>query len=177
MSGLDPAPADAVEGAAPRARGRLALVALVLLLVASAVVGVVSGMRLRDDRRLEEARRDALTAARQQALNLTSVDMDGFDADVKRVLDAATGEFKADFAQRAANLRQVLQQNQVRQQGKVLEAGVVRADRLTASVLVVVDSTVRNRGLPRGRVNTYRMRLGLEREGGRWLVATLEFVV
>jgi hypothetical protein len=41
---------------------------------------------------------------------------------------------------------------------------------------VVVDATVRNTENPRGGVNTYRMKLELERQGEQWLTSMLEFV-
>ncbi len=57
-----------------------------------------------------------------------------------------------------------------------MEAGIVRSDERTATALVVVDGNVRNTAAPEGRVNTYRMKLELERQGGRWLTSMLEFV-
>ena len=71
---------------------------------------------------------------------------------------------------------QVLEQNEVSAEGRVLEAGLVRSDRSSATALVVVDSTVRNTAVPDGRVNSYRMKLELEKVGDTWLTSTLEFV-
>ena len=164
------------EAAPKRRRAKIGLYALAALMLLLLVGAVLLGLRLRDASLQAEARKDALTAARQSALNLTSIDQEEFDEDVDRVLEGATGEFRQDFQARAGDLEKLLEDNQVTAEGRVLEAGIVRADRKNATALVVVDSTVRNTATPEGRVNSYRMRLELERVGDRWLTSTLEFV-
>ena len=128
----------------------------------------------------EEAREDILRAAAQSALNLTSIDNAEFDADVKAVLDGATGAFRADFEARSKDLKQVLTENKVVSEGKVIETALVElaedGNPDTSTALVVVDSNVKNTAVPEGRVNTYRMKLQLERVDGQWLTSMLEFV-
>jgi Mce-associated membrane protein len=167
-----PAPASLIPPRAPVAL--VAALAVVLALLAGgALVGAV---KLRDAARRDDARAAALAAARQEALNLTSIDGKDIDADLKRVQDGATGAFAKDFAQRAKDLKSVLTQNAVVAEGRVIDAALVRGDLDTATVLVVVDSTVKNTSVPAGRANTYRMQLDLERHGGRWLTSALQFV-
>ena len=156
----------------PRAILLAAAVALVLLLGGALFLGFQVRSQALDD----AARRDALAAARQSALNLTSIDQENFPDDVAAVLDGATGDFRSDFAARADDLERLLTQNEVAAEGQVLEAGIVRADRRSATALVVVDSTVRNVQTPDGRVNRYRMKLELEKVGDRWLTSVLQFV-
>lgn len=146
---------------------------LLLALLAAAIVGSIL-LRGYDER--ATARAAALAAARQEALNLTSIDGRDIEADLERVLDGATGQFKTDFAQRSADLKKVLAENNVIAEGRVLEAALVRADTESATALVVVDSSVKNKAAPQGRSNTYRMQLDLERHNGRWLTSTLQFV-
>ena len=178
-SGAHAGAPEAEQPADPaRARRRSTLlragtaVALVLLLLGATVLG----LRLRDDVLDDRARSQALTAARQSALNLTSIDREDFEGDVGRVLDGATGEFRQDFAGRVEELETLLQENEVAAEGRVLEAGIVRSDRRSATALVVVDSTVRNKTVPDGRVNSYRMKVELEKVGDSWLTSSLEFV-
>jgi Mce-associated membrane protein len=149
---------------------------LVVLLVVLSAAAVVGAVKLRDGSQRDAARAAAVTFARQEALNLTSIDGRNVDAALARVLAGATGAFKADFAERSTNLKTVLTENQVVAEGKVLDAALVRGDLDTATVLVVVDSTVKNKAVPAGRVNTYRMQLDLERHGDRWLTSSLQFV-
>jgi Mce-associated membrane protein len=163
------------EAATPRSLRRL-LVGLGVLLALLAVTALVLGLRVRDARAEEDRRQDALRYAKQMALNLTSISVQELDTDIEQVLDGATGEFEEDFARRSDNLREVLTTNEVVSEGNVLEAALVRSDEDTATALVVVDATVRNAQNPRGGVNTYRMKLELERQGDRWLTSLLEFV-
>lgn len=156
-----------------RRRVLLALCVLGLLLMAALLVLT---LQLRSYAQVDDDREAAVRAAQQSALNLTSIDDQDFAADVKRVLDGATGPFKTDFEARSKELATVLSQNEVASEGKVIDAGLVRFDARSATALVVVDSNVKNVAVPEGRVNTYRMRLTLERQGDRWLTSMLEFV-
>jgi Mce-associated membrane protein len=146
------------------------------LCVLLAVAAVVFGVRLRDYAEIEQDRAEALQAARQSALNLTSIDTEDFDAAVQRVREGATGDFRQEFEDNSANLEQLLADNEVSAEGQVIEAGLVRADANNATALVVVVSTVRNTATPDGRVNTYRMQVDVERVAGRWLASSLRFV-
>ena len=159
-------------GRAPRVPIVLLSVLLALLLAAALVAAVM----LRSDHRRDNARIGALTAARQEALNLTSIDGRAIETDLQRVLDNATGGFKSDFAQRSKDLKKVLTDNQVIASGQVIDAALVRSDDQTATALVVVDSAVKNKAAPAGRSNTYRMQLDLELHAGRWLTSALQFV-
>ena len=177
MTGPDtdapPAVPDASGGSAPSRRLLLVLGVLCALLAAAALV---LGFQLRGYAQQEDARQDAVRAARQSALNLTSIDYQDFDAAVKRVLEGATGDFGDEYEQNSGNLKDLLLKNEVRSEGTVVESGVVRSDRRNATVLVVVDSTVRNLEAPEGRTSTSRMQLEVQKVGDRWLTADLRFV-
>jgi Mce-associated membrane protein len=153
-----------------------AIVTLVVVLVLLAAGALLGAVKLRDASQRDDARSAALGAARQEALNLTSIDGKDIDADLKRVQDGATGAFAKDFSDRAKDLKSVLTENAVVAEGHVLDAALVRGDLDTATVIVVVDSTVKNKAVPAGRANTYRMQLDLERQNGRWLTSALQFV-
>lgn len=171
----DPANAEVVGGAGGRRRrlGRWLVAAALVLLTATAgfLLYKVRAVQLDD-----QARQQALTAARQTAINVTSISTKDFATDVARVLDGSTGSFRQDFSARTGQLEQLLKDNDVSAQGRVLEAGVARSDRRTATALLVVDSTVKNKQVPAGRVNTYRMKIDMEKVGDRWLASSLEFV-
>lgn len=167
--------APAGPDALPRRRRRLlVLLGLVALLLLVAVV--VLAVLVQRGRALDDRREDISRAAQQSALNLTSIDNEDYDADVKLVLDGATGTFRSDLESRVEDLRQALVENEVVSEGDVLETAVLRSDEDTATALVVVDGKVRNSAAPEGRVNTYRMRLELERVDGTWKTSMLEFV-
>jgi Mce-associated membrane protein len=154
----------------------LLVISLVVILVLLAIAAIVGALKLRDQAQRNDARAAALGAARQEALNLTSIDGRDIDGDLKRVQVGATGGFAKDFQQRAQQLKSVLTENSVVAEGRVIDAALVRGDLDTATALVVVDSTVKNKAAPSGRQNTYRMQLDLERHGSRWLTSSLQFV-
>lgn len=157
----------------PGRRGRW-LVAGALL--ALAVLAGYLGYRVQQADAREQARQQALTAARQSALNISSISTQNFAQNVAAVLDGATGQFRQDFSARTGQLEQLLKDNDVSATGSVLEAALQRADRNSATALVVVDSTVKNKQVPEGRTNNYRMKIQVEKVGDRWLTSSLEFV-
>jgi Mce-associated membrane protein len=159
-------------------RARAAVVALSVVavqLLATSVALAVSVKAHQDDRdALDSARSAAVTAARQEVVNLDSLSWDTIDADLKRVLDGATGTFKDQFSRAQNDLKPVVVQRKSESSGTVLFAGVVRADTDTATVLVAVDRTVKDSTDPSGAVAHDRWRVDLEKHGGRWLVSDLQ---
>jgi Mce-associated membrane protein len=170
------ASASTVERPAPSMQVVLGITLTSVALIGLVVFAILGAVKLGDAHTRDAARAAAVTAARQEALNLTSIDGQNIDADLKRVQDGATGGFAKDFATRSKDLKSVLTDNSVVAEGTVIDAALVRGDDNTATVLVVVDSKVKNKAAPAGRANTYRMQLDLERHGNRWLTSALQFV-
>lgn len=168
--------ADAVPPAPARNRMLLALL-VVLLTVALAAAGF-HGHRWYVDQATDQARRDAVAAARQVAVNFVSVSAASVDRDLQRVAAGATGDFKDEFTRGQAQVRKAVVENKVQSQGTVLRAGLVSGDRRHAVVLVAVDATVKNVKAPEGRPSHYRIQLDLvrDRDSGDWLVSKLQFV-
>ncbi|MEU1400987.1 hypothetical protein ABZ471_01220 [Streptomyces sp. NPDC005728] len=134
------------------------------------------GLNLSDQRAAEQRRQDILAAARQSALNFTSLDYRHYGRDSGNVLKGATGDFRKQFAAQTEDLTKLVAQNRSVSEGQVLEAGIVRSDERSARVLVVADSKVTNTAVPEGEARTYRLQLGLVRVGDRWLTSDVEFV-
>lgn len=170
-----PAGPDGAHPAASPGRRRLLLALSLLGLLLAVALAVLAVLLVRAD--AVEDRREAIErAATQTALNLTSIDVEDYDEDIARVLDGATGTFRADLESRQEELEQSLRDNEVASEGDVIETAVLREDDETATALVVVDGTVRNTAAPEGRVNSYRMRLELELVDGQWKTSMLDFV-
>ncbi|MEU4481028.1 hypothetical protein AB0F68_23665 [Micromonospora sp. NPDC023966] len=177
----EPAEPDATaepDDTAPPRRAR-ALIALLVVLLAAALAGAgVQGHRWYVDRATDQARREAVAAARQAAVNFVSVSAASVDRDLSRITAGATGDFKDEFTRGQAQVRAAVVENKVQSQGTVLRAGLVSGDRRHAVVLVAVDATVRNVKAPDGRPSHYRIQLDLvrDRDSGDWLVTKLQFV-
>ena len=162
----------------PGRRDRLVAWALLVVLAAVLVAGGLLGRRWYDQRQVDEARSQALAAARQTCVNFVSISASTVDSDLKRIANGATGQFKDEFTQDTAQVKAAVVQNKVDSHGTVLRAGVVSADRHSAVVLVAVDATVKNTSAPDGRLSHYRIQVNMARDAasGRWLVAQLQFV-
>lgn len=157
-------------------RSRALSVGLVVATVFCTASALWLSSRLHDQRAAEQRRQDILAAARQSALNFTSLDYRRYDRDSANVLKGATGDFRKEFAAQTEELTELVAQNKSVSEGQVLDAGIVRSDERSARVLVVADSKVTNTAVPKGEARTYRLQLDLVHEGGRWLTSDVDFV-
>jgi Mce-associated membrane protein len=148
--------------------------------VAVLAVVVVLAMQLQDARAEDQRREDILQAARQQGVNITTLDYRSVDKDLSRVLAQSTGTFRKEFESGTKDLTDLVVKNKAVSTGEVLAAGIVTADSDSARVLVVADATVGNSATDTGtaqqQVRHYRMQLDMVRSGNRWLTSTLTFV-
>ncbi|WP_405603368.1 hypothetical protein OG741_31275 [Streptomyces sp. NBC_01410] len=162
--------------AASARQGRATAAALV---VATVVTTALSGwlcVQVYEQRAEAQRHQEILAAARQSALNFTSLDYRHYAQDSENVLKGATGDFKEQFSGQTTELTKLVAANKSISQGQVLEAGITRSDERTARVLVVADSKVTNTAAPGGQARTYRLQLDLVLENGRWLTSDVEFV-
>lgn len=170
--------ADAGSGtASPSAGRRRALSAgLVAATASTTALAIWLGVQVHKEGEAGQRREAILAAARQSALNFTSLDYRHYDRDSANVLKGATGDFKEQFAAQTEELTALVAENKSVSQGQVLEAGIVRSDTRSARVLVVADSKVTNTAVPDGEARTYRLQLDLVLAGGHWLTSDVEFV-
>jgi Mce-associated membrane protein len=158
----------------PPSNRRVLGVLAVAFLVASIVLGLVVARNTSSRSDLTSAQEDAVSAARQAIKNLDSLSAATVDADLKRVVDGATGSFKEQFTKAQAELKKVVVQRKTVSSATVLSAGLQRADLDSATVLVAVDRTVTDTSTPNGVIAHDRWKMQVEKHGGRWLLATLE---
>lgn len=165
--------------------GRLRTYAVLLgvlclaLLVACVVLAlqVHSGNTAQDQ--LDQARAEAVVAARQEMLNLDALSAATYDRDLARVLAGATGMFKmqasTSFSTAAFKAPYVARKSV--STGTIVSAGVVRADCDTATVLVADDRLLKDSTLRTGSVAKARWQFDMEKHEGHWLLANLERVL
>ncbi|MEV6968491.1 hypothetical protein AB0M47_25585 [Hamadaea sp. NPDC051192] len=166
---------SAASGVSPQ--WPLARVLIMVLAVALAATAY-AGHGWWKQRQLETAHTEAVTAARQLAVNFVSISAGTVDADLARIAAGATGEFGDEFGRGMPGVREAVLTNKVQSAGTVLRAGLVSGDDDSAIVLVAIDATVSNVKAPDGRVSHYRMQLDLAKDdaSGKWLVSKLQFV-
>ncbi len=161
--------------AGPRWPKRVVVIASVLLIAV-----IAAGVWLLLDRQSaaerDERRAAFVQAARQTVLNLTTIRADSADADVQRLIEGATGDFKAEFEGREGPFVEVVQQAGVTTVGEVLEAGIQNEDGTCASSLVASRAMVSNADQTEPEPRDFRLRVTICDENGRLLASKVEFV-
>ena len=167
------------RAAAPEARRPMLIlcVAFGVLVVALAAIAIKLGLGLEGQQRQQNDQQAALHAARQAATDLMSVSYQTAPSDINRILSVSTGSFHAQVsADQKQLVNETLSAHAV-STANVLGAGLVggQVNGNTATVIVVVDSTITSKNAPNGVVNHYRETITLTRSGGRWLASQVDF--
>ena len=170
------APPDAVTAGPRISHIPLALIAGLVVVVALAALTGWLGFRAYQSHRADQQRNLFLQVGRQGVLNLTTIDWQEADADVKRILDSATGTFYDDFHNRSAPFIEVVKQAKSKSVGTVTEAGLESESDSAAQVLVAVSVKTSNAGAAEQEPRAWRMRISVQKVGADAKVANVEFV-
>ena len=147
-----------------------------VLVLAAVAVAATLGRSAWQARQADESRAAALAAGKQIAVNFVTMRASTFDADTKRVLDEATGQFRTEYASTLAQLKPVVTANQTVSTVERAEASLVSSDGDSARVIVGVIAPTTNASTSTPEKKTYRLRLDLVRVGDAWKVNALDFV-
>lgn len=131
---------------------RLALATGLVAVVAISVLAGWLGQRAYQERQREQDETAFVQAARQGALDLTSVDYTRVEADVHRVLASSTGTFHNDFEMRSPPFIQEVLRTKTKSVGSIAGAGLESADKGGAKVLVAVQVKTTREGVAEPRV-------------------------
>lgn len=167
---LDPVSDDAP--AAQPSRRRIALIALAALVLVTGWLGY----RDISVRREEHRRQEMVQAARQGAVNLTTIDHQRVDEDVQRILDSSTGSFRDDFEQRAKPFADAARKAESKSVGNVTQAGIESATADEGQVLVAMTVMTANRGVPEKQPKAWRVRVTVTATDDGYKVSRVEFV-
>ncbi|PQE01285.1 mammalian cell entry protein [Mycobacterium sp. EPG1] len=133
--------------------------------------------RLVEDRQAADDQSRFVEAARQGAINLTTIGHTTVEEDIRRILDSSTGAFHDDFAQRSESFAGVVRQAQSTSEGSVTSVALESCHGDTAQVLVVMSVKMFNAGAPEQQdTRVWRMRVGLQRSGDTARISDVEFV-
>jgi Mce-associated membrane protein len=154
-----------------------ALITVGLVVVAAlAGVGGWLGYRVYQDREAQAQRDLYVQVARQTAVNLTTIDYTEVDADIKRILESATGGFYDDFQKRSQPFVDVVKKVQSKSEGTVAEAGLLSEVDDQAQVLVAVSVKTTIAAAPDQEPRRWRMRISVQKTGDGPKVSNVEFV-
>ncbi len=155
---------------------RTGLVAGLLIIMALAGLGGWLGYRNYQSQQAEQQRQVFLRVGRQGAVNLTTINYAEADADVRRILDSATGTFYDDFQKRSPAFVQLVKQAQSKTEGTVTEAGLESVGRDSARVLVAVTVKTSSLGATDQQPRKWRMRVDVQKVGDEVKVSNVGFV-
>jgi len=155
---------------------RLALMVGVVAVIASTSVAGWLEYRVHQARQAQQQSELLIQVGRQGALNLTTIDYQHADADVRRILDSATGSFHDDFAKRSVPFIEVLKKAQSKSVGTITEAGLESQAGDEAQVMVAVSVVTTNVGEPEAEPRHWRMRVSVKKVGDSAKVSNVAFV-
>jgi Mce-associated membrane protein len=147
------------------------------IIVALFGLGGWLGFRVHQDNQVQAQRNLYVQVARQTAINLTTIDYTEVDADIKRVLDSATGAFHDEFQNRSQPFVEVVKKVQSKTEGTISEAGLLSYAKDQAQVLVAVAVKTSMAAAPADQEpRRWRMRLTVDKTGDSAKVSNVEFV-
>ena len=115
--------------------------------------------------------------AKHGVINMISLDFTKAKADVQRVIDSSTGQFRDEFQQRSKDFVSVVEQSKAITEGTVNSAAVESVAGNSAVVLVAATSRVTNS--PPGKdepPKIWRLRVTVAEEGGKYKMSKVEYV-
>lgn len=160
--------------AVTRARGIGA--AVIAALVALASVNLWLGYRDHLLRSTQRMHQQMIEAAQVGVVSLTTIDHEQADEDVRRILDASTGSFRDDFAQRATGFADAARKAQSKSVGTVAAAGLESVDGDVGRVLVALTVMTSNRGVPERQPRAWRVRVTVVNADDAYKVSGVEFI-
>lgn len=161
----------------PWSHVKLAMVVGLAIVVALGGLTGWLGYRAYQARQAEQLRELLVSVGRQGAINLTTIDFEHADDDVKRILDSATDAFYDDFAKRSQPFVEVVKQAKSKSEGTVNEAGLESVSGTEGQVLVAVTVKTQNAGAQNQPPRNWRMRLTVKKTGAdEAKVSKVEFV-
>ena len=155
----------------------------VLVLVTALVVAAVLGWQYRQGRQAEQARGEALAAARKAAPVVLSYDYRHLDRDFARARDLLTGHFRDQYgrttktvvAPTATTYHAVVKATVATpSDGATPAASVVSAAPEKAVVLLFVNQVTQSTQVPEPRLDLNRVRLTLTRTSYGWKVSGVD---
>jgi Mce-associated membrane protein len=155
---------------------RLALAASMVVVIALAALAGWLGWRVHESQQADRQRAMYLAAARQGALNLTTISYTEVDSDIQRILDSATGTFHDDFQKRSQPFVEVVKQAQSKSKGTITESALesVQGDNAQALISVAVSTSTAQAAEQQPRA--WRMRISVQKMGDTAKVSNVEFV-
>lgn len=151
-------------------------VRLVVATAVSLAAVVWQGWLAYEDRQDDARRDEAVEVAKEQVLDLTTLDSETIDAKLAAMGKRLTGDFKRQFDGFAETFADVVTEDDIRATGEVKAVAVDSYDGESAVVLVASSAEVAHGKSDKTAAKDYRVRVELDRKGDDWLITGMEFV-
>lgn len=168
---------------APPPGGLLRTVTVAVTTLLTAGLLGATGYMVWQHQKAAELRRSAAeftAAARQDVINLMSMDYTRAQESVQRVLDNSTGKFRANFDETADEFVKALQDEKIVTTATINDAAVELDSMTDESAVVMVSATSRREGRQapkeQQQPQVWRVLLTLERDGDQIKMSDVEFV-
>jgi hypothetical protein len=149
----------------------------VLLLVASGVIATVRvSQRHSGAAQLTSAENDAVSAARQEAINIQTYRRKSFDADFQAALNGLTPTKQTQWQANKASLKSQLTAQKIDSAATVSGAGLVSFDGNSAVVAVASDTQRVDAAGKATTIARNRFQISMKLMHGKWLMDELESV-
>ena len=156
------------------------VVAVTLAVLCTAALITVSVLMVKEHQKAVDNRQldaEYQAAGRQSVVTLMSLDFNNAQADVQRIIENTTGQFKKDFEDQAADFIKVAQDAKVITDVNVTATAVESMTPTSAVVLVAATSRVTNTSGAKQEPRAWRLSVDLERvDGGQIKMSKVEFV-
>ncbi len=148
---------------------------LTVAAVVLAIVVAVLGWFTWQQARTEEARTDALAAARSHAQQILSYDYRRIDADIAEARRATTGSFRDEYAKTTATVvKPTAVQYRAIVSAEVKAASVKSAKPDEVVVVLFVNQTTTSTRIAGPKVDQSRVRMTLVKRDDDWLVSKID---
>ncbi|MCX5044314.1 hypothetical protein OG921_14170 [Aldersonia sp. NBC_00410] len=149
--------------------------AVVVICAALAATGYMTYQHRQAESDRDQAAEYA-AAAKQGVVTLTSLDFNNAEADIQRVLDSSTGEFRDDFQSRKDDFAKVIQDSKVATEGQVNSTAVESMNDNDAVVLVSATSKVTNSAGADQEPRAWRLAVTVTHEGDQIKMSKVDYV-
>lgn len=158
-----------------KVRDQLILAGTGLLLIITLVIGSWVGYGYWQDRQVDSARDDALVVARRATEGMFGYNFKSIDDQMAKVTEDMTPDFKQDWKKVTDTvLAPGAKDKELVVQATVVGSGVIEADADHVEVMIFLNQKSTGKDPAKGTVDASRLRVKLDKDGDRWLVADVD---
>jgi Mce-associated membrane protein len=143
--------------------------------VLAAALLVWQGLVWFDDARADDRRDDAVAVAKEQVLDLTTMDSSTVEQKLDTLGERLSGDFKRQFEGFAETFADAVTKDEVQATGEITGAALSEYDEHSATVIVASTAQVQA-GKKQPVERHWRFKVLLDRSDDEWLISGMEFV-